>query len=321
MKMRIARFGWLGITFVLMAGMAGAGTVKSYEVRRALTPPTVDGVVNSASGEWANAAPAAGNFVQIDTGDPVAEDMAVSFQALRTESTLYFLVLIRDSDIFPILATGDDSNADDEDILGTATGQFYASLGDDLEIFLEPTEDIRRNNDPPSRTPDQYHIALTLETTHADPLWGIVGFDDLKRDVLEETGPPYQFTAAGYDLELVDGDPNVWDPAMQIGITLLPDNIAPDTAIVELAIPFSSFNYTGDMQSPPVYATDNAPDNSLVVTHAPRDGDRWAFQVGRLTNEAITLVWNRPSFTTLYARPFGELIFADGTGVADWAVY
>ncbi len=321
MKIRIVFLGWLGITLVLIAGLAWAEEVKSYEVRRAIIAPTVDGVVNSASGEWANAAPAGGDFVQIGTGEPAAEDMTVTFQALQTESTLYLLVIVRDSNIFPILSTGDDSNADDEDILGTDTGQFYASLGDDLEIFLEPTDDVSRNNDPPSNTPDQYHIAVTLETTHTDPLWGIVGFDDLKRDVLEETGPPYQLTAAGYDLELVDGDPNIWDPAMQIGITLLPDNIAPDTAIVELAVPFSAFNYTGDMQSPPVYATDGSPDNSLVVTPAPRDGDRWAFQVGRLTNEAITLVWNLPSVATLYARPFGELLFVDETGVGDWAVY
>ncbi|MFH1742401.1 MAG: hypothetical protein ABIH23_25640 [bacterium] len=321
----------MGFRFILFAATLSclfvcigpqADPVRTYEVRRAITAPVVDGIVDEDSGEWSNAAPLSGDFVVLDTGESVPEHLTVSFQALHTESHLFLLVTIHDGNLFTILSTGDDSLGDDEDLSGTDTGYFYASLGDDLEIFFDPAIDVARNNDPPSNTPDQYHIAITLESTHADPLWGFPGFDDGKRDVGDdEVRAPYQFSAAGYDLPLMDGNPNVWDPALQIGITLKPDNIAPDTVIVELAVPFEDLNFTGDLQTPTVLKTDGQPDDSLVVAGSPRDGAHWAFQMGRLTNEGDMLVWNQPDIGSLHARPFGELVFVEETPVEDWVLY
>jgi len=296
--------------------------VREYEVRWTGFPPIVDGVVGSEEGEWSEAAPASSDFVVLETGEAVSADLQVSFQAVYSASHVFFLVRIQDTNIFSILATGDDSLTDQEDQEGTDTGAFYSSLGDDLEILFDPASDLLSNNDPPSETPDQYHVAVTLDPTHGVPELGFEGFSDLKRDVEEEPGPPYQFSAAGYDLPLVDGDPDLWDPAMQIGTRLLPNVYTPTEAIVELAIPFADLDFSGDDQIPPVRGPEGQSVNSLVVTEPPAHGDRWAFQMGRLTNEGNTLVWNRPAVETLLARPFGELLFVrEETGVVDWFLH
>lgn len=295
--------------------------LRGYAVRWVDLPPVVDGFVDADLGEWSAAFPAAGDFVVLETGMPVAPEMSVSFQAVYTDSHLFFLIIVHDGNLFTILASGDDSLSDAEDLDGSDTGAFYVSLGDDVEIFFDPARDVSRNNDPPSDTPDHYHIALTLESTHPDPVFGF-GFPDKKRDVRDEPGPPFQFTAAGYDLPLIDGDPDIWDPALQIGIGMLPDAVVPDTAIIELAIPFADLNFLGDRQAPLVFGTDGFPDDSLAVTDPPEDGDHWALQIGRLTNEGPTLVWNFPARDSLFARPFGEIVFVRGeTNVRDWFLF
>ncbi len=319
-------FCWsiLGLFFVIGAVCFASETpnVREYAVRWTGFPPIVDGIIGSEEGEWSEASSASTDFVVLETGEASPADLSVSFRAVYDGSYLYFLVETQDTNLFSILATGDDSLTDEEDQEGTDTGAFYSSLGDDLEILFDPGPDILRNNHPPSDTPDQYHIAVTLDTTHGIPELGFPGFPDLKRDVEEEQGPPFQFSAAGYDLALRDGDPDLWDPAMQIGIRVHPDVYTPNGAVVELAVPFADLDFSGDRQVPPVNATNGQPDRSLVVEEVPKHGDRWAFQIGRLTNEGITLVWNRPTVESLLARPFGELVFVrEETGVADWFLY
>jgi hypothetical protein len=318
------RLSVLGVSFFccLFSLDLQAVELRAYAVKWVAVPPVVDGIVDGSVSEWSEAWPAAGDFVVLETGEFAPAELSVSFQAVYTDLHLFFLIVIHDSDMFTILAAGDDSLSDTEDLDGRDTGAFYASLGDDMQILFDPDRDVSRNNDPPSNTPDQYHIALTLDSTHPDPGFGIPGFSDNKRDVRDEPGPPFQFTAAGYDLPLVDGDPDVWDPALQIGIRLEPNPVAPTTATVELAIPFADLNFRGDQQAPPVFATDGFPDDSLMVTDSPKDGDHWALQIGRLTNEGPSLVWNFPAKDSLFARPFGEIVFMRReTEVRNWPLF
>jgi hypothetical protein len=315
---------------------AAFAQVRTYEVRWTNTAPTMDGVVSA--GEWAAAAPAAGNWGELRMPDTDMDTANNRFQMMWDATGLYMLYQVNQTTWSP---------RDPQPNPNISFGL------DNLNIYFDPNTDDEMNfNANPESMVDGYQIAFnqfagTLISTNADRKG--VGV----------------YTHANIDTEFGDqanwnrGGSNVGGAAMQ-DIVIAQKNDSTG-GVAEVFIPWTNFN--ADVIPPPAdynrnSATDTADfvlwrdttgqavtnpgegadgdlsgtvddaDNALWRANfggvgepgtaglfhafAPGNNDTWFFQIGQITNadpNNFLPVYNWTSSQFFASHPHAEISF------------
>jgi hypothetical protein len=216
---------------------AAFAQVRTYEVRWTNTAPTMDGVVSA--GEWAAAAPAAGNWEELRQPETDMDTANNRFQMMWDANGLYLLYQVNQTIWLP--APTDNLNPD------------INFSGDSLNIYFDPNTDDEPNfQTVPDSMVDGYQIAFdqfegSLISTNANRM-GVGVFTEAHFD-----------TAFGDQANWNRGGTQVGGAAMQD--IIIAQNNGATGGVTELVIPWSNFN--ADVTPPPAdYNRNSATDTA-----------------------------------------------------------
>ncbi|MGL4513992.1 MAG: sugar-binding protein [Lacipirellulaceae bacterium] len=340
----ISAFALLAVA--LMADDA-RGQVRSYDIRLAPSAPTADGVVTP--GEWDAAAPAAGNWTELQQIEGDADTAGNRFRMMWDSQALYLLY---------------QTNQNAWTAPPAAANPLFSFETDQLFVYLDPNLDNEQNfRTNPDEAPDAYELAFNLHS-------GNRVATNANRNGIGVSTEARVDTMFGDQADWNRGGASLAGAAMQ-GIVVAQNNGA-SGGVAEVRIPWSALNANATYRGPNplgdytadgfVNAADytawrdalgssvsvpgNGADGSgngvidqadytawqsaygargivetgLSHTFAPTAGDTWFFNLGRvapadLANYQPVYNWTESFFFA--ARPHAEVTFVGaGPGTA-----
>ena len=267
---------------------------NTYDVNRASTPPTIDGVVSP--GEWADAAAAAGGWRILRNPSGPTDIHNNRFQMMWDDTYLYLL-------------TETDYGVYRSDNIRDQIRFGY----NNLNLYFDPDLDGEGNQGTetaPFLMPDGYQIALNqYEGSFICPSAALPGPCSVEHNTNEfdalNRGPVGISTFAGAYADDITGNNLGW---LGMRGTMIGTVNGSSGGVVEMAIPWSDFD------APGLDANGEDPGLNLNGT-IPAAGDQWNFNIGQIINDTSNPlpVWNwhdNPDGQEFFAsHPHGEITF------------